>query len=932
MATTKSVDASLWWDPFSLLLTDLESAPLSPDLPPNLAKKLKENRNWFVDTVSRFKSPNEKSKEALNSEVVKIGAHQLTIQSELKEKTLRISSYLCLDEVQSYIIVERSLKDNNLGADSIVQEYLHVYTLELTPKDGQIIREEALKLISDGLERKSISVLEDLLSSSHPEQMDVDLFTLWAEETLIEDNLVLDILFLAYYESFCTCNGERWKKLCSLYKGMLSGACNFGKLAISSEALHSSYHAKIQLLRILIETLDLEILLQMVHDEMPFRNGFSVFTLTDVQEMDAIISSFNAFELKEAGPLILAWAVFLCLISSLPGKEENDVLMEIDHVGYVRQAFGAASLYYFLEIVQSDILKESDGPVAGYRSVLRTFVSAFIASYEINLQMGDSNLNLILDILCKIYRGVTLCPVLGQGKFYRRSYSVSSLQLRGYNFLDKSVGISSLFEINSDSLVDNISQIVETHLPVHVPGVEGLFIPSKTRAHVLKVIGGNTALVRWEYTQSGVLVLLLRLAQDLYPDKSEEVFLTLDLLCRMVSFNTDVCFAFMEIGSLLHLPETGMTVTMEKNVWAVEIICTLVRNLSPNSSSAALMSMGVKILGKVLEVMKKCIMSVSYFERLGDIIRDLLLCDSSIHNALFRIICTTKQSLENLYSSRLFELMEIEGLQLSIGAVLDILFIMLSNFSKDVSSSLSVFHQAVLSCTTKPVPVAAAVTSLISYFRNPNVDCAVNCFGLDLDMFTFNMSSPAAWILALCMYCAIQVGAARIADLRHSINHILLEQSVWNEDLFVATVNLLTSAVHYQTFNNASVPASAQATFPYKFAVSKFLQPGTFDLVGTIIYEIDQSPYQNTFYNGTIEVLEAGGPLSIESVFLVTLASALLVLLVIWIRGQIQNLSKKTKRAPKVEVGTKTTDASLDEWLQGTAYTQSLSSKSKKKK
>lgn len=38
-------------------------------------------------------------------------------------------------------------------------------------KEGQIIREEVLKLISDGLERKSISLLEDLLSSSHPEQM-----------------------------------------------------------------------------------------------------------------------------------------------------------------------------------------------------------------------------------------------------------------------------------------------------------------------------------------------------------------------------------------------------------------------------------------------------------------------------------------------------------------------------------------------------------------------------------------------------------------------------------------------------------------------------------------------------------------------------------------------------------------------------------------
>jgi nuclear pore complex protein Nup188 len=66
-----------------------------------------------------------------------------------------------------------------------------------------------------------------------------------------------------------------------------------------------------------------------------------------------------------------------------------------------------------------------------------------------------------------------------------------------------------LFEINSDSLVDNISQTVETHLPVHVPGVEGLFIPSKTRGHVLKVIGGNTALVRWVVIGEKVSIVLI---------------------------------------------------------------------------------------------------------------------------------------------------------------------------------------------------------------------------------------------------------------------------------------------------------------------------------------------------------------------------------------------------------------------------------------
>ena len=70
------------------------------------------------------------------------------------------------------------------------------------------------------------------------------------------------------------------------------------------------------------------------------------------------------------------------------------------------------------------------------------------------------------------------------------------------------------------------------------------------------------------------------------------------------------------------------------------------------------------------------------------------------------------------------------------------------------------------------------------------------------------------------------------------------------------------------------------------------VQPGTFDLVGTIMYEIDQHPYQNTFFNGTIEVAESGGFLSMESVFLVTLGAALLVLLGLWIHGQIQQLSK----------------------------------------
>ncbi|KAK8987263.1 hypothetical protein V6N11_027019 [Hibiscus sabdariffa] len=128
-------------------------------------------------------------------------------------------------------------------------------------------------------------------------------------------------------------------------------------------------------------------------------------------------------------------------------------------------------------------------------------------------------------------------------------------------------------------------------------------------------------------------------------------------------------------------------------------------------------------------------------------------------------------------------------------------------------------------------------------------------------------------------------------------------------------VQNLTAQVSIDLQQCVCIPFSA-SYFPYMFAVSKYLQPGTFDLVGTIVYEIDQYPYQNTFYNGTIEVVEAGGFVSVESVFLVTLGIALLVLLGLWLHGQFQHITKKTKKAPKVEVGTRTTDASMDEWLQ----------------
>ncbi|KAG4385084.1 hypothetical protein AAZX31_12G023600 [Glycine max] len=953
MADTSSVDASLWWDSFTVLFSELENSSLTSDLPPNLAKKLKDNHAWFVDTLTRFKPPNQSSKEALSSKTLKIGSHQLTIQPQLKDTALQISSCLLLDEVQSYILVERSIKHNNAAvADSMAPEFLYMMLVQYYKErqcllkcirwilmhaihngyvaEDNTMKEEARKLFHDGLENKLILFFSNLLSCSFPEQMDVDLFTLWAEETLIEDNLVLDILFLAYYDSFCTCSSEMWKKFISLYKGILAGDYNLGKLSITTETQQLSYHAKVQLLLILIETLNLENVLQMVHDEVPYRKGVSTFSMTDVQEMDALVSTFNAFEMKEAGPLVLAWAVFLYLLLTLVEKDENNELMEIDHISYVRQAFEAGSLRYCLEILECDILKEYDGPVSGYRGVLRTFISAFVASYEINLQPEDSNPTLMLDILCKIYRGEeSLCiqfwdkesfidgPIRSLLCNLESEFPFRTLELvqllsslcEGtwpaecvYNFLNRSVGISSLFEISSDL------EVVEAQQAVQVPGVEGFFIPAGTRGSVLRVVGENTALVRWEYSPSGMFVLLLHLAQEMYLNSKDGVVYTLDLLSRLVSFNTGVCFAVMDISNSLLFHDVGlMDEQVEKRVWVVDIICNLVKNLTLNSCGAALMSMGVKILGimlicspanvaattlnanlfditlqtptfnvgsnglssgswllscklarmllidceqnsndcplaisvldftiqlvetgvehdallaliifslqyvlvnheywkykmkhirwkitlKVLELMKKCISSMPYYGKLGEIINNVLFSDSSIHNTLFQIVCTNAHALEKLHVSRLFDPMEIEGLQLAIGSVLDILSVMLTKLSKDTSSNFPVFLQALFSCTTKPVPVVTSVMSLISYSQDPAIQ-----FGAV--RFISMLFAIADCIQPFSYGITCFIPDNEIMDLRHSVNYILLEQSESNEDLFVATVNLFTSAAHYQ--------------------------------------------------------------------------------------------------------------------------------------
>lgn len=74
--------------------------------------------------------------------------------------------------------------------------------------------------------------------------------------------------------------------------------------------------------------------------------------------------------------------------------------------------------------------------------------------------------------------------------------------------------------------------------------------------------------------------------------------------------------------------------------------------------------------------------------------------------------------------------------------------------------------------------------------------------------------------------------------------------------------------------------------------IELWLQPGTFDLVGSVFYELDNQLYKSVFYNGTVEVVEPSGFVSGETMFLVTLGLGLLGLLGMWAYAQVQKFSK----------------------------------------
>uniref|UniRef100_A0A0E0QWC8 Uncharacterized protein n=1 Tax=Oryza rufipogon TaxID=4529 RepID=A0A0E0QWC8_ORYRU len=532
--TSKTASASLWWDPFIDLSDDLDrAAAASPSVPDALAERIKAHHAWLRGSVSMFVKPSDASRGALDASEVVVGEHRLAVKPELKAAALRLSKCMNLDEVQSYILVKRTSENTPTALVADTEEFLRLVSVQYylerqcllkcirrifvhandCSDSIDAVREEASVLVREEVEQRLLSIVRDSLASTF-----------------------------------------------SVKGDMLSGSYDVGKFAVSVEAKNSFHYAKAQLLFILIQTLDFESLLRMVRDEVPFSGGYSTFSVVDILEMDVEVSKLPEFAAVESGPLILAWAVFLCLVMSLPGSNTN---LDIDHTSYAQRSFEFAPFNYLQGVLCSSIFKESDGPVSGFRGILRTFISAFVASYEISYQTEDSSLGMILNILCEVYDGEeSLCM-----QFWDKDSFIDG-PIR-FNYLERMNGVTTLYAVpRSDTDNVNYHDQIEIHSPISIFGIEGTTIPGGSHGYILKVLEDDVALVRWEFPHSGVLFLLVILAQDLHACNYEEACAIMDLLYKMVSSNRDLCLA------LLHA-DKSLAVQASQNLGYIDKHCSI---------------------------------------------------------------------------------------------------------------------------------------------------------------------------------------------------------------------------------------------------------------------------------------------------------------------------------------------------------------------
>ncbi|GBG93352.1 hypothetical protein CBR_g66117 [Chara braunii] len=122
----------------------------------------------------------------------------------------------------------------------------------------------------------------------------------------------------------------------------LSKGESSSRLAVTAEAEKIVRHVRHLAVLVLIDAIDLDSLLVAVSKGIPFREKFHPFSEEELTEVHKLMEDLDPMSSEDHAFLLMAWAVVLCLFSSLPDVSSSSVSSLTVEMSKQRSEDGAA--------------------------------------------------------------------------------------------------------------------------------------------------------------------------------------------------------------------------------------------------------------------------------------------------------------------------------------------------------------------------------------------------------------------------------------------------------------------------------------------------------------------------------------------------------------------------------------------------------------
>ena len=227
-------------------LEDAASRGLSHD---ELAKLLDESADFLCGCLGSYKAPNARSKAEVESGSVQYGGEKRSLNASIREVTIAASKKLNLDEVQTYALLRRCLAEDGSSApaqpasldDDLAERLTTYYFRErlsvlkcvhaLLMHAQAVDDDRTTELVSTTLERMLEKGLEANLvdgicahllgeTPARPEdaRKNPSVSKDWSELALEETRVMLECVFLMYYDRRTKCSSATFARLARAFE------------------------------------------------------------------------------------------------------------------------------------------------------------------------------------------------------------------------------------------------------------------------------------------------------------------------------------------------------------------------------------------------------------------------------------------------------------------------------------------------------------------------------------------------------------------------------------------------------------------------------------------------------------------------------------------------------------------------------------------